>query len=394
MTSLSKLLKSIIKEVLQEANLPVREPLNLQVPKDIQDLSNIFQGTGHHLYIVGGAVRDALLNKTPKDYDIATDALPDQVLELLKAHPQYKTLEIGKSFGVINVITPVGEEYEVATFRQDLGKGRRPDAVAFTDIATDVMRRDLTINALFYDMATGEVVDYVGGIDDLRNGVVKAVGDPKERFDEDRLRILRAIRFAARMGSQLDPATREAIKADNSLEGVSPERIRDEFLKGIKSAKSVPQFIAMISDLNLWDDIFPTLHVSTENIPNTNDTLLVLIQLLSSNSPERLKKQLNTLKYSATEVAQIWFLVNFQNLSVETAVDLWKINAKQVRLGSDVLADAAQVMGNPSSSLVKAFVSFQPSISSEELIQQGFSGKELGLKMKELETERFQALVR
>jgi len=397
MTSLNILLKSIIKEVLKEvssSDLPKREPLNFEVPKDIQDLSNIFQGAGYHLYIVGGAVRDALLNKTPKDYDIATDALPDQVLELLGAHPQYKTLEIGKSFGVINVITPAGEEYEVATFRQDLGKGRRPDAVAFTDIATDVMRRDLTINALFYDMSTGEVVDYVGGIDDLRNGVVKAVGDPKERFDEDRLRILRAIRFAARMGSQLDPATRDAIKADNSLEGVSPERIRDEFLKGIKSAKSVPGFIAMVSDLNLWDDIFPGLHVSTEGVPNTNDTLLVLVQLLSSNSPERLKKELNKLKYSATEVSQVWFLVNFQNLSVETAVDLWKINAKQVRLSSSVLSDAAQVMGSPPSNLVKAFVSFQPSVSSEELIQQGFSGKELGLKMKELETERFQALVK
>lgn len=254
MTKLKTIVSMLLEEILAEAEntvQPVREPLAIDIPQDISDLSSIFQRAGYKLYLVGGAVRDALLGKTPKDYDIATDAQPDQILEILAPYNEYKTLEIGKAFGVINVITPQGEEYEVATFRRDLSGGRRPDAVEFTDIATDVMRRDLTINALFYDMSTGEVVDYVGGIEDLHNGVVKAVGDPKERFDEDRLRILRAIRFAARMGSQLDPETREAIKADNSLRGVSPERIRDEFLKGIKSAKSVPEFIAMISDLNL-----------------------------------------------------------------------------------------------------------------------------------------------
>lgn len=396
MTKLKTIVSMLLEEILAEAEntvQPVREPLAIDIPQDISDLSSIFQRAGYKLYLVGGAVRDALLGKTPKDYDIATDAQPDQILEILAPYNEYKTLEIGKAFGVINVITPQGEEYEVATFRRDLSGGRRPDAVEFTDIATDVMRRDLTINALFYDMSTGEVVDYVGGIEDLRNGVVKAVGDPKERFDEDRLRILRAIRFAARMGSQLDPETREAIKADNSLRGVSPERIRDEFLKGIKSAKSVPEFIAMVSDLNLWDDIFPGLQVTTTNIPNTNETILVLVQLLSSNSPERLKKQLNNLKYSAVETSQVWFLVNFQNLSVETAVDLWKINAKQVRLDQDTLINAAKIMGEPPMNLVKAFIAYEPSIGSEELIQQGFSGKELGQKIRELETERFQTLL-
>lgn len=343
---------------------------------------------------MGGAVRDALLGKEPKDWDVATDAQPDQILQMFQGRQGYKTLEIGKSFGIINVISPSGEEFEIATFRKDIGAGRRPDSVEFTDIATDVMRRDLTINALFYDLETGEVVDYVGGIEDLKNGVVKSVGDPIERFNEDRLRILRAIRFAARMGSQLDPETEKAIRQDNSLSGVSPERIRDEFLKGFKSAKSVSQFLSIISNLDLWSEVFPGLTISPGSVSGqTKNELIFLAELLQDNSPERVRTTLNKLKYSAQEASGVTFLLMFKDLDISNAIDLWKINSKQVKMDSSTLEQFSSIFGSPDKRLLSAFVNYKPSVSSEELMAQGLSGKELGQKIKELETERFQALL-
>lgn len=392
---LKLLVKQLVEQIISEtdSNLPVRLKVSINIPQDIKELTQIFVGGGFKLYVVGGAVRDALLGKEPKDWDVATDAQPEQILQLFNGRPGYKTLEIGKSFGIINVISPGGEEFEIATFRKDIGAGRRPDSVEFTDIATDVMRRDLTINALFYDLETGEVVDYVGGIEDLKNGVVKSVGDPKERFNEDRLRILRAIRFAARMGSQLDPETEKAIRNDNSLSGVSPERIRDEFLKGFKSAKSVNQFISIITNLNLWSEIFPGLIVSPENASEQKNELIFLSELLVENSPERVRTALNKLKYSAQEAAGVTFLLMFKDLSVENAIDLWKINSKQVKMDSSTLEQFSSIFGSPNKNLIQAFNSFKPSVSSEELMAKGLSGKELGQKIKELETQRFQALL-
>ena len=228
-------MKQNIRKILREDFIREdRIKTNIPVPEDIKKIKDIFIKNGHKLFVVGGAVRDALLGKSPKDWDLATDAVPDKVEAMMKG-AGLKTIPTGKAFGVINVFTD-NDEFEIATFRKDLSGGRRPDAVEFTDIQTDVLRRDLTINALFFDIDTNEVVDLVGGVEDLKNGVVRTVGNPADRFGEDRLRILRAIRFAGRFGSELDPAVEAALKKDNSLKGVSPERIRDEFLKGIKTA--------------------------------------------------------------------------------------------------------------------------------------------------------------
>ena len=244
-------MKNKIKEILRESfMLESRIKMSIPIPQDIMDIKDIFVKNGYKLFVVGGAVRDALLGKTPKDYDLATNAIPDKVEAMMKKSG-YKTLETGKAFGVINVFTD-SDEYEIATFRKDIGSGRRPDDVDFTTIDQDVKRRDLTINALFYDIDTGEVVDLVGGVDDLKKGIVKTVGSAEERFGEDRLRILRAIRFAGRLGSGLDPDVDAALTNDNNLDGVSSERIRDEFIKGIKTSKSAKHFLNLISKYKLW----------------------------------------------------------------------------------------------------------------------------------------------
>lgn len=183
---------------------------------------------GYEAYFAGGCVRDRLLGIEPRDYDVATAASPDTVEDLFA-----DTRAVGRRFAVVLVRS--GEDWiEVATFRKDgpYGDGRRPDRVDFTDAKTDAARRDFTINALFEDPVDGRIVDFTGGEQDLRAGVVRAVGDPERRFEEDSLRLLRAPRFAARLGFEIEPATLAAIRANAASIGrVAPERIGEEIVR-------------------------------------------------------------------------------------------------------------------------------------------------------------------
>jgi poly(A) polymerase len=183
------------------------------------------RNAGHVTYFAGGCVRDLLLGVEPKDYDIATDAPPMRVRELFP-----RTQAVGAAFGV--VLVRKGESVvEVATFRSDgeYRDGRRPETVRFTRAEEDAQRRDFTINGIFLDPLTDAVVDYVGGQADLRAKVLRAIGDPRARFAEDHLRMLRAVRFAARLGFEIETATGDALRAEASqLKRITPERIADE----------------------------------------------------------------------------------------------------------------------------------------------------------------------
>ena len=184
------------------------------------------RGAGHQAYLVGGSVRDLLLGAKPKDFDVSTDARPGRIMELFPQSGQ-----VGAHFGVVQV-RDAGSQVEVATFRSDheYNDGRRPASVHFeSDPREDVLRRDFTINGLMMEAATGKVLDYVGGRADLESRVVRAIGDPDARFREDHLRLLRAIRFAARLGFEIDSATFEAVRRHHALIlNVSAERVRDE----------------------------------------------------------------------------------------------------------------------------------------------------------------------
>ena len=178
---------------------------------------------------MGGCVRDLELGREPADYDVCTDARPERVQELFP-----RSLAVGARFGVILVVED-GVQVEVATFRSDIGysDGRHPDHVVYADTPQeDVRRRDFTINGLLMDPATGEVLDFVGGRADLRAGIVRAIGDPRLRFTEDKLRMMRAVRFAARFGFRIEPETMAAAQSlAAQITQVSPERIRDELTK-------------------------------------------------------------------------------------------------------------------------------------------------------------------
>ena len=198
-------------------------------PRDIVlDLLRRLQEAGHEAYLVGGCVRDELRGMAPQDYDMATSARPEEVEALF---PQ--THAVGKSFGVILVVEH-GHTFEVATFRaeSDYTDGRRPNTVTFSDAQTDASRRDFTVNGLFMDPLSDTVHDWVGGQEDLEKRRLRTIGHPTERFNEDHLRLLRAVRLAAQLDFEIDPATFAAVRdmADH-ITRVSAERIRDELLK-------------------------------------------------------------------------------------------------------------------------------------------------------------------
>ena len=183
---------------------------------------------GFTAYFAGGCVRDALLGVEPHDYDIATNATPEQVQTLFP-----KSQAVGAHFGVV-VVRTGPDHVEVATFRTDgsYRDGRHPEAVAFSTPEEDAQRRDFTVNGLFYDPATDAVIDFVGGKADLQARVLRAIGDPAARFQEDHLRLMRAVRFATTLGWEIEPATWAALQAQAPrLAKISIERIRDEFLK-------------------------------------------------------------------------------------------------------------------------------------------------------------------
>ena len=194
---------------------------------------------GYEAYFAGGVVRDLILGRIVSDIDIATSATPDEIECCFE-----KTISVGKQFGVI-VVVQNSKNYEVTTFREDIAyrDGRHPENVNFTDAKQDVLRRDFTVNALFLDPQTEEVIDYVGGRTDIDVKLIRTVGSPAQRFEEDQLRVLRAVRFASQLGFEIEEETYRCMKQySKELRGVSAERIGDELLKvftGIDSARGL-----------------------------------------------------------------------------------------------------------------------------------------------------------
>ncbi len=207
---------------------------------------------GHQAYLVGGCVRDLLLGAHPKDFDVATDARPDRILDLFP-----NSGRVGASFGVV-LVRDGFYQVEVATFRSDLeySDGRRPDSVHFEhDPRADVLRRDFTINGLMMDPESGEILDFVEGRADLERRLVRAIGDAGARFREDHLRLLRAVRFAARLGFDIEMETFEAMRRDHSLIlTIAPERVRDELVRiltegGARRGFELLESVGLLADL-------------------------------------------------------------------------------------------------------------------------------------------------
>jgi poly(A) polymerase len=264
-------------------------------------ICRILKTAGYQAYFVGGCVRDILLEREPADYDVATDATPDGIRELFSE--SFVVLEVGAKFGVMLVGEPAESEddpivtVEVATFRSDVGysDGRHPDNVMFSKTAQeDVKRRDFTINALLMDPETKEVLDFVGGREDLSAGIIRAIGNPEERFTEDKLRLVRAVRFAARLDYAIEAKTFQAIqKLAPEIRQVSPERLRDELTKLLTEGAARRGF-ELLDETKLLPEILPEIArmKGVEQPPQYHPegdvwihTLLMLQQLPAGSPP-------------------------------------------------------------------------------------------------------------
>ena len=316
---------------------PITMNLSMEIPESLYQLVDVLTSSGFEAYIVGGAVRDTLLGRSPKDYDVATNARPEYVINLLTAYVKFAGIQGEKSFAVARLIAYDGNEYEFAPYRSDEGTRKGGRATLVSGIREDVMRRDLTINALFYRLPTleerkkgvpGEVVDYVGGIEDIENETIRTVGDPGERFDEDRLRILRAFRFAGRVNGKLDDSAASAIKENNSLTepsdaAVSEERIKEELIKGISSSKLPENYINMLIDFDLFSQILPGLKV-TRSFSSNKNIAIQFASILGSNNSRDVAQVLSNRKFGNDIKSAVKFLLDLLNLDRSSLVGLKK----------------------------------------------------------------------
>jgi len=370
------------------------------IPQSVKDLHDLFSEQGKKLYLVGGSVRDFLTGDKPKDFDLATDALPDEVLEIIG--DKYRTNLQGKAFGVVVVYTkdqPGG--MEVATFREDISKGRNPEVKLGVTIEQDVKRRDLTYNALFYDLDKREIVDLTGGREDLEKGITRMVGDAIERFDEDSLRILRAFRFASRYQHPLDKTTEEAILKRPQLENIDPEtgemkrisqeRVFEEMIKAWKQAKSYTYYLQLFNKFNMWNEVFPGSKINTE-IKDCKFLITYIANLfyLEAWSNDLENRMVQNYKIDADTAKKAIFLTRLEELDETNAFDYYKSKVR-CHITDEEILDWLNVR-QIDSPIFKKFLKYKPSVSAEDLMKQGFKGKALGDEIKRLEIEKFKQL--
>jgi poly(A) polymerase len=289
------------------------------------DVVRKLRESGHQALWAGGCVRDQLMGQQPKDYDVATDAQPDRVREVFG---QRRTLAIGAAFGVISVLGPKGAgQIDVATFRRDAAysDGRHPDAVTFSDAEHDAQRRDFTINGLFYDPLADQVIDYVGGQQDIAQRVIRAIGDPSARIAEDKLRMLRAVRFAARFDFALDSGTRAAIdQQSHELVIVSAERVAAE-LRLILTHPSCTRGVNLLAGTGLLEVVLPEATSLIQSPDQWSRTTSILDSLESPTFSMSLAALLRELQLADPQRNLPQIVFERWNLSTEELVGALKL---------------------------------------------------------------------
>lgn len=355
----------------------------------------VLRKSGAEVVLAGGCVRDALLGLKPKDLDLATSALPDQVEALFP-----RTLNVGKAFGTI-VVVENGINFEVTTFRSDgpYLDGRHPSKVEFTGMRQDAARRDFTMNALFYDPLSETIFDFVEGIQDLREGRLKTVGVALERFTEDRLRMLRAVRFNAQLGFELDGEVIEAIRSERQFIGqVAQERIFNEMKKFLEGRYLIRGFETLLST-DLFENVWPEIKgLDPERLQafgafssweNAYATVSFLLQI---KDPAGRLKEWKAPRESVRRVIETLKAVNIL-LNPESRV-CDRVQALGVEWSADVVTMACGALAPDQSRLngwVQEFMNVagpdgnlpEPLINGQDLIERGIPpGAEMGRLLK------------
>src|SRR5947209_7621375 len=358
-------------------------------PDSATEIVRELRSRGHEAYLVGGCVRDMVMAIEPADYDIATSARPEEIVEIFP-----RTESIGAQFGVILVIYR-GHRFEVATFRSDEAyvDGRRPTGVVFTDARQDVRRRDFTINGLLYDPISHEVIDYVGGQADIRAKLVRAIGDARARFEEDKLRILRAIRFGGRLGYEIEARTWESVRAmAPKIHQVSSERIREELTRILTEGQAARGF-RLLDESGLRKEILPELEW-TDHIESCLGFLTQGVEadfamgvLLHETAVSAVKSIVERLKFSRAEMHHIVALVEnlpqfsrVRRMSMSTLKRFFRLNRFEdhVELARIYLTARGQDLADVDyvrrkrTEWTDQDVFPEPVITGEDLIKEGF----------------------
>jgi len=376
---------------------------DIPLPNDIIEISNAYIKAGKDIFLVGGAVRDFIQGIEPKDYDLVTNALPNESKEILKDFRVSD--EQGKNFGVLRVYTKDEPEgYEIASYRRDISGGRdtkgddqKVEMGGDVTIEDDCNRRDLTMNALFYDIKNKQIVDLVGGVEDIKKGIVRSVGDASQRFIEDRLRICRIFRFAARTGGEIDSKTAQAIRNDNRLKGVGPkddvsqERIWDELKKSWKQAKDYNNYLNFFTKYDMWEEVFPGVEINTDLV-DSKDFTIVIANLFKNEEKTQLENKLvQDFKIESDLAKKVVFLISFLGFKPDDVFDMYK-KKQQSGIEDSTILEWLDVSGISDEWMIK-FVEYKPSVSSKELMDKGFKGAELGREIKRLEIEKFKKIL-
>lgn len=322
--------------------------MRISVPKLYREFASVFGQAGYRCYFVGGAVRDAILGGLPDDWDAATDARPEDVRRLFRS-----VIPTGIQHGTVTVLWR-GTHVETTTFRVEgrYQDGRRPLDVRFTDeLVDDLSRRDFTINGMAVDPDSGEVIDPHGGLADLKAGIIRAIGDPLERFAEDGLRCMRAVRFAARLGFSLDPATRTAIPERLSVfQKVSAERVRDELSKILLSGRPALG-LGLLESTGLLPLILPELSACRgvgQGGPHRFDVLDHVVASCQAAEPElvqRLSALLHDLGKPACRVEGADGGLAFHGHDTESA-RLSEVALKRLKYPNDVVNAVVTLVRN------------------------------------------------
>lgn len=378
------------------------------LPQDVIDFHELFVKNGFELYVVGGAVRDHLLGKTPHDFDLVTNATPDKVIEILS---DYRADLQGAHFGVIRVFTKDElEGYEIASFRKDISSGRDnkigDDKVEIGEhitIEDDVNRRDLTINALFYNIGKQEIVDMVGGFYDLKNNIIRTVGEAKQRFVEDRLRILRCLRFTATYNATIDNDTINAIFVDNRLFGisdiddVSKERIVEEMKKVEEKSFNNPlvmaRYLKLLDEFGILKQLFPTLVIRTD-VVSTNNLAVAIALILRDNTSNDINDAMNKIKIpnKLQKIINFILLVGKQDINDKNFMSLYNSMNSDNGNNRKALIEWNNIMG-VDNIFMKAFLQFERTVNGHDVLSDGFKGEKVGQEIKRRELINFMKLV-
>jgi tRNA nucleotidyltransferase/poly(A) polymerase len=356
---------------------------------DIMKVVQAFDTTEHKLFLVGGCVRDMFFDKTPKDFDLCTDAKPDQIIDIL-TKAGIKCEERGAHFGV--VVAKLSEDIEIASFRidefQDTGANKNTKVVVGVTMEEDVARRDFTINALFFDFKTQQVIDLVGGIDDLHNGVIRAVGDAKLRFVEDNLRKLRAVRFATRFGFEIETETAKAIIDCPDL-NVSKERIVAELQNIFKGCKNEKIVLLLLQQTKMIKTIFENVVLSSDDVMFEKlkgcTSFSTFIASIVDKQPD-IRKKLFKLQFDSKTCDSVDLLLNWKDCN--SSIDF------QRKLASTNLTLHEMLTFNPSdkAKLQHLFTFKVPERTVKMLQDAGFEKAELGKVLKQICVTKFKEI--